>query len=165
MSDCQYKSENTLAVMSADPGIHGAFCIMDIDGTILDLTPRHKTRRELRDYLTHWRDAIRIAYVERVGAMPGDGKVGSFSFGQGYGEILMGLECVGILYDLVDPRVWQASMKCMTGGNKAITRRKAESLWPGRKWTNTNSDSCLIAEWARRTLLDAQAQKLKRMGR
>lgn len=165
MSDCQYKSESTLAVMSADPGRTGCFCVMDIDGFILDLTPRPSTRRELKNYLIQWRDSVRIAYVERVGAMPGDGKVGAFSFGQGYGEILMGLECVGILHDTVDPRTWQASMKCLTGGNKNVSKAMATKLWPQRKWTHVTSDSALIAEFGRRLILDAQAQKERRMGK
>ncbi len=155
----------TLAIMAIDPGKTGAFCIMDTSGAILDLTPRHKTRREMKNYLIQWRDSVRIAYVEHVGHRPGDGAQGSFTFGQGYGEILMGLECVGILYDTVTPQVWQASMQCMTGGNKTISLRKAQQLWPARKWNKTIADAALIAAHGIKLINDAQAQKERRMAK
>ncbi len=154
-----------MSIMAIDPGKNGCICVMAMGGSIVDRTPMPKTRRDLKNHLIQWRDSVRIAYVERVGSMPKDGHQGAFTFGQGYGEILMGLECVGILYDTVDPRVWQASLKCMTGGNKNVSKRKAMSLWPDKVWTHQTADSCLIAEWARRTLLDAQAQKERRMGK
>lgn len=154
---------STLAIAAFDPGKTGAICIMNTNGEFLDLTPMPKTGKELRDHVRHWAPSIRMAYVERVGYIPGDGPQGSFTFGQGYGRILQCLDDHDVLYDLVDPRTWQASMKCMTGGNKNVSKAMATKLWPQRKWTHVTSDSALIAEYGRRLILDAQAQKERRM--
>ncbi len=156
---------STLAIAAFDPGKTGAICIMDINGEFLDLTPMPKTGKELRDYVQRWAPSIRMAYVERVGYIPGDGPQGSFTFGMGYGRILQCLDDHGVLYDLVDPRVWQASMKCMTGGDKRVTTAKAKSLWPSRDWTKVNSDAAIMARWGINQILDAQAQKERRMGK
>ncbi len=158
----------TLALMAFDPGRYGAVCVMDILGEILDLSPLPQEGKLLREYVRCWGPSVRIAYVERIGYIPGDGPKGAFTFGAGYGRIQQVLDDHEVLFDLVDPRVWQASLKCMTGGNKTVSLRKAKQLWPERDWSKklaNLADGALIAEWARRLLIDAQQQKLKRMGK
>jgi len=90
------------------------------------------------------------AYIEQVHSMPGQGVASSFKFGQGYGALEMALTAAGIPFERVSPQKWQKALGCLTKGNKNVSKRKAQELFPQLKITHATADALLIAEWGRR---------------
>ena len=62
----------------------------------------------------------------------------------------MALIAAGIPFETVTPAKWQGAMGCRTKGDKNVTKRKAQDLFPGVKVTHAIADALLIAEWGRR---------------
>jgi Holliday junction resolvasome RuvABC endonuclease subunit len=91
-----------------------------------------------------------MAYIEQVHSSPQMGVKSAFTFGQGFGHLEMALTAAGIPFERVRPQVWQKSLGCMTKGDKNITKRKAQELFPEIKITHAIADSLLIAEYGRR---------------
>ena len=87
------------------------------------------------------------AYLEAVSSSPQMGVVSAFSFGRGYGNLEMALTAAGIPFERVRPQVWQKALGCMTKGNKNVSKRKAQELFPGRKITHATADALLIAHY------------------
>jgi crossover junction endodeoxyribonuclease RuvC len=85
------------------------------------------------------------AYIEQVSSSPQMGVVSSFSFGRGYGNLEMALTAAGIPFERVRPQVWQKALGCMTKGDKNVSKRKAQELFPDRKITHATADALLIA--------------------
>jgi hypothetical protein len=85
------------------------------------------------------------AYLESVSSSPQMGVVSAFSFGRGYGNLEMALTAAGIPFERVRPQVWQKSLGCMTKGDKNVSKRKAQELFPDRKITHATADALLIA--------------------
>lgn len=90
------------------------------------------------------------AYLEQVHSMPGQGVSSSFKFGQGYGALEMALTAAGIPFERVTPQKWQKALGCLTGGNKNVSKAKAQELFPSIKFTHATADAMLIAEYGRR---------------
>jgi crossover junction endodeoxyribonuclease RuvC len=91
-----------------------------------------------------------FATIEAVHAMPKQGVTSSFTFGKGYGALLMALTAAGIPFETVTPQKWQKALGCLSKGDKNVTKRKAQQLWPHIQWSHATSDAALIAEYGRR---------------
>ena len=91
-----------------------------------------------------------FCYIERVSSSPQMGNVSAFTFGAGFGALKMALVATGIAFDQVSPQKWQWEMKCRSGGDKKVTKRRAQELFPDLKITHANADALLIAEFCRR---------------
>lgn len=98
-----------------------------------------------------------VCYLEQVHAMPKQGTVSTFSFGQNYGFIIGTLEAVGVRYELVAPQKWKKAMGVTA--NKETSVRKCQELFPGinlkatarsRKDHDGMAEAVLIAEYGRR---------------
>ena len=87
------------------------------------------------------------AYLEAVSSSPQMGVVSSFSFGRGYGNLEMALTAAAIPFERVRPQVWQKALGCMTKGDKNVSKRKAQELFPDRKITHATADALLIAHY------------------
>jgi hypothetical protein len=90
------------------------------------------------------------AYIEGVNAMPGQGVVSTFKFGMNYGLWQGILVALKIPFERVYPLKWQTAMSCRTGGNKNISKARAQELFPRIKVTHAIADALLIAEYGRR---------------
>ena len=103
------------------------------------------------------------AYIEEVHVSPSfakskDGKENThrmgarsaFTFGRGYGNLEMALTAAGIPFERVSPQKWQKSLGCLTKGDKNVSKRKAQELFPSLKITHATADALLIAEYGRR---------------
>ena len=90
------------------------------------------------------------AYLEAVSSSPQMGVVSAFSFGRGYGNLEMALTAAGIPFERVRPQVWQKALGCMTKGNKNVSKRRAQELFPDRKITHATADALLIAHYGTR---------------
>lgn len=89
-------------------------------------------------------------YLEKVHSMPKNGVASMFTFGQGLGRIEGVLAALAIPYEWVTPQKWQGAMRCQTGGDKNVSKRKALELFPRTKWTHATADAALICEYGRR---------------
>lgn len=88
-----------------------------------------------------------VAFIEQVYSSPQMGVKSAFTFGNGFGHLEMALTAAGIPFERVRPQVWQKALGCMTKGNKNITKRKAQELFPDIKATHWSSDALLIAHY------------------
>jgi len=91
------------------------------------------------------------AVVEKVGASPQMGVVSAFTFGKGYGRLLMALTAARIPFDEIAPGKWQQLMGCLSGGDKNVTKRRAQQLFPELMITHAIADALLLAEYCQRT--------------
>lgn len=135
-----------------DPGASGGIAIINKQGTPL-AWKMPDTERDVWDMikgLSKWEDETPIAAIEAVHAMPKQGVTSTFTFGMGYGGLRMALIAAGIPFRDVQPRAWQKAIGCLTGGDKNVSKRMAQQLFPDLKVTHAIADALLIAEWLRR---------------
>ena len=134
-----------------DPGINGGIAFIPTTGEPW----AHKMPDTDRDLIDLLRDSIRDmearAVIELVHSSPQMGVKSAFTFGEGYGRLQMVLTAMGIPYERVRPAVWQKAMGCLTKGDKNVSKRRAQELFPAIKVTHAIADALLIAEFARRT--------------
>lgn len=91
-----------------------------------------------------------IAYLEQVNAMPKQGVSSTFKFGMSYGFLRGALAALEIRRNFVRPQVWQKALGCLSKGDKNVTKRRAQELFPDIKITHALADALLIAEYGRR---------------
>ncbi len=121
-----------------DPGLSGAVGVLDAGGafvathdmpTAISTTGRrHLDPAGLAAILRQYPDAF--ALVERVGARPGEGATGAFSFGHTFGGILGVLGALGIPHDLIQPAVWKRKAGIPPGAPKGASIAQALRLLP-----------------------------------
>lgn len=87
------------------------------------------------------------AYLEEVHAMPKQGVTSTFTFGRGFGHLEMALTAAGVPFERVRPQVWQKALGCLTKGDKNVTKRRAQELFPSLKVTHATADALLIAHY------------------
>lgn len=137
-----------------DPGASGGIGCVDDDGKALAAIAMPVTEQDVYMALVgmiggRGDDQVR-AMIERAQAFPKMGVVGAFNYGKGYGALLMSLTCAGFRFDVVAPRQWQGGLSCLTGGDKNVSKRRAQQLFPDRTITHAIADALLIAEFCRR---------------
>lgn len=134
-----------------DPGKSGAIAVIDEDGKVVTVDAlKDDTDRDVLDVLREFAPHVELACLEEVHAMPVNGSVGGFKLGSSYGALRMALVAAGVKFDRVPPQTWQKHMRCMTGGDKNITKARAQELFPGLKITHAIADALILAEFARR---------------
>jgi crossover junction endodeoxyribonuclease RuvC len=138
-----------MTTIGIDPGVNGAIAWISDGKACVEKTP--DTLRDLweliRDIRCFEPNGPCHAYLEAVSSSPQMGVVSSFTFGRGYGNLEMALTAAGIPFERVRPQVWQKALGCMTKGDKNITKRKAQEMFPGIKVTHVTADSLLIAHY------------------
>jgi len=88
------------------------------------------------------------------------GATGTFTFAKGYGFLRGCLVTIGIPFEDVAPQTWQKLLDCRTGGNKNVSKSKAQQLFPTMRITHKIADSLLLAEYGRRVRLGLSAGAL-----
>ena len=137
-----------------DPGASGGIAMTNDSGHTWTFKLANMTERDVWEEL----HAVRIsnvdgerAIIEQVHSMPKQGVASTFKFGVSYGGLRMALVAAGIPFESVTPAKWQGFLGCRTGGDKNVTKAKAQELFPGVKVTHAVADALLLAEYARRT--------------
>lgn len=153
-----------MLIAGIDPGLDGAVAFYDteagnvetIDMPTLSLSRGGKAKREVDAHaLVRLFDRrIGHAFVEQVGAMPGQGTSSMFAFGKGYGIVLGVLAASGVPMTLVAPRRWKTALGVPTA--KDGSRARASQLFPAatEQWKRVKDDgraeSALIALYGAR---------------
>lgn len=112
--------------------------LRDLWDLICDITNHPRSTVDGRKYK---------AYIEQVHSSPQMGVKSAFTFGNGFGHLEMALTAAGIPFERVRPQVWQKAMGCMTKGDKNVSKRKAQELFPSMKVTHATADALLIASY------------------
>lgn len=142
--------------LGIDPGVSGGISVLNDDGTVVIAAKMPTTDRDLWDLVRIYTPRLACrssAVIERVGPHPKEGVHSVFVFGQGYGRLVMALTAAMIPFSEVAPQVWQRVMQCRTKGDKNVSKRRAQQLFPAVKMTHLLADSLLIAEFGRRSAL------------
>ncbi len=140
------------AYLGIDPGQSGGISIV-ANGHPTYAVKMPDTERDILETilgLRRWMDLEVIAALEQVASRPGQSCVATFKFGMGYGGLRMALIAAGIPFRNVTPQTWQKALQCLTKGDKNVSKRRAQELFPSIKCTHNIADSLLIAEWLRR---------------
>jgi crossover junction endodeoxyribonuclease RuvC len=152
-----------MVILGIDPGLTGAFVAL-VDGvprvwdmpTIKVGKRNHVDPAGVRDILSGFEGASTLAILESVHAMPKQGVVSVFTFGEGFGVLKGALAALEIPYDLVTPQRWKRVMLDGTGKDKGASRLAARRLWPAqsglfnRVRDDGRADAALMAEYGRR---------------
>lgn len=124
-------------LVGIDPGASGAIAWISDEGHLIearDLPVQKVNGRSvlmpavLADMLAGDRRPVH-AYLERVSTRPGEGHVGAFAFGRGFGMIEGVLAALGIAVTLVTPGEWKKAQRIPA--DKGAARARASQLWPG----------------------------------
>lgn len=91
-----------------------------------------------------------FAYLEKVGAFPKQGLASTWKFAQGYGLLRGFLLALEIPFETVAPGVWQRALGCLTHGDKNVSKRRGQELFPHLHLTHATADAVLIATYGRR---------------
>jgi crossover junction endodeoxyribonuclease RuvC len=136
--------------LGIDPGLSGGIAILDDTGAIVHVQKMPETERDTADVLQEFGPRIDFALIEKVGAMPKQGVSSTWKFGQHYGFLRGLLIALRLTFDQVRPQEWQRETGCLSGGDKNVTKAKAQQLFPEQKITHATADALLLAEYARR---------------
>lgn len=153
-----------MRIVGIDPGLDGAIALIQTDPMMLRVEdmPTFTVRSGKTDKRRvdagalahaleqwHYPAAIDRVYIEKVGAMPGQGVTSMFGFGFSAGMIEGIVAALKIPYEYMTPQAWQALAK--VAGGKDGSRQKASRLFPCdadmfiRKKDNGRSDAVCIA--------------------
>ena len=140
-----------------DPGKNGGVAIINEDGGCVSFrcpkTPKDMAMSLMSAIPESVAFSDIIAHIEHVHAMPGNGVVSMFSFGQNLGqwEGIFGSLELDVIY--TGPRTWMQHYDCKSNMDKKERKRYlrsiAEKLFPNIKMTFNISDALLIANYAK----------------
>jgi crossover junction endodeoxyribonuclease RuvC len=152
-----------MTILGIDPGLSGALALLRPDGALAvhDMpTLQAGKRREIDEIeLARLIDAagpIERAVLEQVGVRPGEGAVGAFSFGRGYGLIRGILRAHFVPVVDVTPQRWHRAMGIKAGAGKDASRALAKELFQhqaelfARVKDDGRAEAALIALWGTR---------------
>lgn len=149
-----------MKICGIDPGASGAIAILDMEKgylSVIDM-PTHqierngKTKNEISAQLVarHLEELQPDhVWLERVGAMPGQGVSSMFQFGRSVGTIEGIIAALRLPISYVTPQKWQKASGMRVG--KDGSRQRAQELFPAfaqhfsRVKDNGRSDAALIA--------------------
>ena len=151
-------SKSTMTI-GIDPGCSGAMVLLlndtPIEWEAMPVLKSGKATRvncaALAAILTEWDSAD--AYVELVGAMPGNGTSSMFSFGHAAGAVAGVLAALQITTTMVTPQSWKKRAGIAAGADKDAARARAIQLWPAWRALDAKAkgqalaDSALIARF------------------
>lgn len=109
-------------ILGIDPGLHGALVYHTPQGHLLGhvmpLIAGDFDFRAIAEDIDA--SAPDIVVIEKVGARPGQGVVGMFSFGRGFGALLGICAALGKRVELVTPQRWQGDI--LAGMDRSDTK-------------------------------------------
>lgn len=154
-----------MVIVGIDPGLSGAIAWLSADGHLIEARdlPVAKTNGRsqlmpavLAGWLMEMNRRPTHAFLERVATRPGEGAVGAFSFGRGYGQIEGVLAAVGVPVTLVTPQRWKGALG--VPADKSAARLRASQLWPGLAGTfarvrdDGRAEAALLGHYGAQTL-------------
>ena len=140
------------AVLGIDPGCSGSLVLITDQGGYIDhlAMPTIKVGTKSRvngAAVAAWirQHGITHAYLEQVGAMPGQGTASMFTFGHAAGVVEGILQGLNIPYTLVTPQAWKKSAG-LIGSDKDAARSRAIQLYPALRALDAKAKGQAIAD-------------------
>ena len=97
-------------IIGIDVGKNGGIVVYDTENNkLLECIKMPPTPKDLLDFLSIYKENS-VCYLERVNGMTGQSASASFVFGEGYGQLTMGLIACGIPTVTVSPQTWQKTI-------------------------------------------------------
>ena len=132
-----------MITLSADPGLTGALAILrdDVlvevhDMPVLKLASGTGAKNmidhaALADLFMDFAVSYKIDHcvIEKVATRPGEGAVGAFSFGKGYGALIQAVASQRVAYSFLTPHKWQRTVGLADGSDDAALDL-AKRTWP-----------------------------------
>lgn len=146
--------------IGVDPGESGATVIYDGASILADISHQETEQDYVDQLYTHLHGRDNFAVIEKVASSPEQSPSRAFNFGESFGKLKQVMADLKIKRKYVSPEVWQTFLKCKTKGDKKVTKRKAQELFPEHKITHANADAILIAVYAHESNLTNQIKKL-----
>ena len=128
-------------IIGIDVGAAGALALVTRSGALIEVAdmpvlhdgPANRASVNaplLADILARWQ--ARAAFVEYVGARPGEGAVGAFAFGRARGVIEGSCGALGIAVAFITPPCWKRAIGIPPGKDGAKDAARAEAIrrWP-----------------------------------
>jgi len=129
-------------ILACDPGVTGAFAVLNRDRLIVRDMPTFSEKAGSRNTLRSFIDrptvvrllkhyhvlGVDTLVIELVGGIPGQAAHGAFTFGHGAGGVTYAAEALGYRVVEVPPSRWKSAMKVPADKAKAIGR--ASELFP-----------------------------------
>lgn len=124
-------------ILAIDPGVSGCLVVMREDGSIVDFIQMpcvkvgSKNRVNSAAAAAWVKDigSIDHCYLEKVGAMPGQGTASMFSFGHAAGVVEGVASACNIPITLVTPQQWK-KFTGLIGKDKDAARTRCVQLYP-----------------------------------
>lgn len=159
-----------MIICGVDPGKKGGAVILDTSGKVMAksiMFLANKTEFDPLAYAQFLRNehyTVDHVLVEKVSAMPGNGNVSMFTFGQAFMFCHLVPKMLNIPLTLVTPQTWQKVMHM--GIEKTLDPKQRSLIAVSRLFPTTDLrasarcsvqhdglvDALLLAEWGRRTL-------------
>lgn len=129
-----------MIIVGIDPGVTGAISWLDGHGDLIAVVDMPvvevKVGKTMRRRLVPGQLAMMfdppnkpdVVFLEQVATRPGEGAVGAFSFGRGFGQIEGVLAAMEIPYHLVLPTKWKNKMGLPA--DKGSTVLRCIRTWP-----------------------------------
>lgn len=145
--------------LGVDPGQKGALAVIWDGGSYAAwpwTTPRDMTALVAEVCLVTVRshqvqvDTQCLATIERSAGFPGMAKSSIAKLQNNLGIWEGIVVALGVPYEFVAPGKWQRALGCLSKGDKNVTKRKAQELFPRLKITHKIADALLIAEYCKR---------------
>ncbi|EDY3268567.1 hypothetical protein GTB75_002297 [Salmonella enterica] len=140
------------AVLGIDPGCSGSLVLITEQGGYIDhlAMPTIKVGTKSRvngAAVAAWlrNSVLTHAYLEQVGAMPGQGTASMFTFGHAAGVAEGILQGLNIPYTLVTPQAWKKSAG-LIGSDKDAARSRAIQLYPELRALDAKAKGQAIAD-------------------
>ena len=151
-------------VLGVDPGLGGALAFLSPDKLVVFDMPvlTVGTKRAIDEIelarLIGAAGPIACAFLELVGSRPGEGAVGAFTFGRGFGLLRGILRAHFVQIVDVAPVKWQRAVGIKPGAGKDANRAMAKEMFQrdaglfARVRDDGRADAALIALYGRRQL-------------
>jgi len=154
--------------MGVDPGVEGGLALVEEDGLSASVYPMPETQEEILLLVKEIAESdvvVLHCYLEKIPLVPEfvmrkknpnfrRGQKGTAVLFENLGFLKACLSAFGFKVTQVSPVKWQRGMNCLTGGDKKVTRARAQQLFPSTrvygKVTNKTADALLMAEYCRR---------------
>lgn len=148
--------------LGIDPGVSGGIAALAASGDVVLVTKMPESKADVWRVLSGLASGGQCsAVLEFVRSSPQMGVRGVFTFGESYGSLGMALVAAGVEYEEVLPRKWQGALGCLTGGNKNVTKARAQMEFPTVRVTHAVADALLLAEFCRQTKGGASARRVE----
>jgi len=146
-------------ILAIDPGVNGAFAVLGRQGEFVDMgeLPRFaKLLNSAELAVIVGMHKPKLAVIEKVASMPGQGVASTFTFGCAYGVCIGVASGLDVPVSFVTPGRWKTHFR-LIGKPKDASRELAIRLYPGAsrslglKKHVGRADALLLARFAHDT--------------